>query len=250
MTRRRRRRLSLGGIRFNAKAGRYTDSSGNFIKRDRVVNEIDKEQRRLDKKLQLRYTNFLNGKLTLQQFEREFIKQTKNSFIRTSLVGHGGLEQFQSKYQTLKTSAIEQDLDDIFEVFFQLVGKLDNLSEKQIRDRLNRISRKARIRFNQAELENKILNQGHNVAIRVLDGAADHCPDCPGLETNGFVAIDKVVPVGTACRCGGYCRCHVRTKFDPRAAIVARSQVFRNNIIRRKEAVSVMLDSIAKSRKP
>lgn len=240
-------RLTLNRIRFNRAANRYVGTDGKFISRRAVINEIDKEQRRLDRKFQLRYSKYLRGLLTLQQFEREFIKEMKRSLIRANLTGHGGIETFNSRYVKIKTRMLEGQIRTQFDIFFNLVTKIDNqeLSEKQIRDRLNRMSRKVRVEFNQADLDSRILNNGHNVGRRKLDPDANHCPDCPALATDGFVPIEQIIAIGTACRCGGYCRCRIETKFDRTVAAKARTLTFNESIISRKQAVNVMLEAIA-----
>lgn len=244
-------KLTLGRITYNRGAGRYVGADGKFIARSAVINEVDKEQRRLDRKLQLRYSKLIDGGLTLPQFERQFIKEMKTSLIRSALVGHGGADTFNSRYVALRIGSLEKQIQTQFNVFFDLVTKIDKqtLSEAQIRDRLNRISRKVRVEFNEAELEARILDNGHNVGKRILDPNANHCPECPGLATKGFVAIENIVPVGTACRCGGYCHCRIITKNNPKAKSQAKTLTLKNSILKRKDSINVMLESIAANRK-
>ena len=53
---------------------------------------------------------------------------------------------------------------------------------------------------------------GFTKAKRTLDPRVGvlHCKHCPGLATNGWVGIDKVVPRGWECDCRNACRCTVR----------------------------------------
>lgn len=241
------RRNTLSTVTFSPSANRYRGANGRFISRGKILNLVDNEQSRLNNKLQNRFSRYLSNTDTLIRFERNFIKLMKESLIRVSLFGHGGLENFNSRYVALKTKEIEREIRDEFNIFFRLVGFIEkgNLSEAQIRDRLNRLSRKVLVRFNQSELEAKILVSGHNVGERILDPTADHCPDCPALATNGEVSIEEIVAIGTACRCGGYCRCRIRTRRDPTKPDTSRTITFQNNILSKNAAMSVMLDRIA-----
>lgn len=188
---------------------------------EETANIIAQERARLEAQIQVLSEQLLAGG-TLADFEREMARAISIGMLLLLLFANGGIRRLQSSRISRQIIRRHNDLAR------RSIKAIQGLGDKIAQGKLTpgQIGASARRRssdpiadFHTAELLNKIANQGHNEAIRMLDPLARHCPDCPGYQTRGWVPIGEVMPVGWACVCGGRCRCSVYTRFNPSRAI-------------------------------
>lgn len=149
-------------------------------------------------------TRYLVGRIDIADFERTLLSELKGATIRAYFVGANG-KPTQKHYGSAGIH-LRQRYADIH----KLVEKISKgeLSEKQLRDRLNRQARTIQTAADRADKITQAIN-GFDLAKRTLDPQAKHCPSCLSYVTDGYVSIEKVVPRGVNCECGAHCRCLV-----------------------------------------
>jgi len=149
-------------------------------------------------------SRFLSGKIDIANFERSLLSEMKSATIRAYILGSNG-NPTQKHYGSAGLH-LRQKYADIHRLVEQIAK--NELSEKQTRDRLKRQARSIQIAAARAEKVTQGLN-GFDLAKRTLDPQSKHCSACIGHVTDGFIPIEKVVPKGVSCQCGGHCRCLV-----------------------------------------
>lgn len=204
--------IKLDKITFNRKTGRYHSEFGGFLSRLDILNVIDRERKLLNNKIQKYYSQFEKDK-NLSSFERKTIEEIKKSTIRIGLLGYGGLQNFNQDKES-NSRGIEAQLKNNLNILYKQVTNIDKSAktEKQLRDGFQRLSRRLVSNFSAIELEQRIKDQKHSLGKRILDSNANHCRQCPSYATFDFIDISKIVPIGYACDCGGYCKCRIVTK--------------------------------------
>lgn len=196
---------------------RYLDTR-KFVSSDAISDEL---RTRLDRIL----TRYLNKSITTQQYERLTIQNISEYGWRSLLHENRGFDNLVRK------RSAQQLIDDArdaikteINAFRQNTTALLNgkYSERQIR--LSPFRRSSVVRSVQSGdiLINQVLEKFHNEGRRFIQ-SSHPCPDCPLYQTNGWVPISEVVPIGRFCVCQRRCKCKIETRFNPLTAI---KQVF------------------------
>ena len=161
----------------------------------------------LSTKFQSAANQLFKSKIDLAKFERSLLTEIKSATIRSYIIGADGKPT--AKHYGSSGLHLRQKYADIHK-FVEKIGK-GELSEAQIRDRLNRHARSIQTAAARSEKITKAL-AGYDLAKRNLDPQASHCNSCLGYTTNGFIPIADVIPRGVNCECGANCRCLVTYK--------------------------------------
>ncbi|MGL5065324.1 MAG: hypothetical protein ACRC62_35585, partial [Microcoleus sp.] len=83
------------------------------------------------------------------------------------------------------------------------------LSEAQIRMRLDQYMKSGKTTFYNIELKSRIAD-GFQRGKRLLDRQAKHCPACINHEKREWVNLSDIVAPGTNCQCRSNCRCKLK----------------------------------------
>lgn len=214
--------IAVEQVRYNARAGRYVGPGGGFLSAADVHLIVTQEQNRLNAKLQRELNKLFDGKASIKDVQLKSAQLLKESQLRIITLGAGGEESLRGnpevfRYFGQSGAHLKREYAVLRRNGQKIAG--GELTEAQIRDRFRRQSIRLHEAFNRSQQLTKISQQGHNEARRILDPVSNHCPSCPAYQKLEWGPIGEVVPVGTACLCGGYCNCRVFTRFNPEAAI-------------------------------
>jgi hypothetical protein len=127
------------------------------------------------------------------------------SHFRMAQAGAGTAGQLTPEHLERLRRQIVADLDGLANLAQGIAD--GEISEKMARYRAGRYGYSAGASFFDAQHQSHL--DGRWMARRMLDPAADHCPDCPGLARPDWIPAAEVTPVGVDCRCRGRCRCRV-----------------------------------------
>jgi hypothetical protein len=165
---------------------------------------LDREYGKLSTKFDRLATQLIDQTITLSSFEEQIAIALKASTLYAYSVAANG-KPTQSHWGSsgwhLRTQYAA--LHD-----FAVQIKNGEVSEKQLRSRVDRYAASIRVAANRSEKITQI-RSGKVYATRVLDVQAKHCPECPGYATSKPVPIDKIIPTGVNCSCRERCRCRV-----------------------------------------
>lgn len=168
------------------------------------ISVLESEYFELASKYEKLASRYLSGTIDVANFERSLLSELKSATIRAYILGSNAAPT--QKHYGSAGLHLRQKYAEIHE----LVEKIHagELSEKQTKDRLRRQARSIQTAAGRAEKITQGLN-GFDLAKRSLDPQSKHCPACLQHVTDGFIPIEKVVPTGVNCQCGGNCRCLV-----------------------------------------
>lgn len=193
---------------FDTKSGRYRDTTtGKFVARNIVIGHALSESDRLRVRLQGHARVLLSNKISVGEFQTRVAIDLKLSVIRNTILGAGGKSNTTTNQYLAAGRLLKEQ--------YQLLGKFGKaiadvtLSAKQIIQRVGQYSNAATTAYYLAEKSGR-QRYGFKQAIRSLDSQSQHCEDCVYYATGGrWLSIDKVIPPGVDCKCGGNCRCRI-----------------------------------------
>lgn len=195
---------------FNAKSGRFQDVSGGGFLPNAILAA---EELALANRLERIAIRALDGKWSSGEFERALKLEIREASIQLAVAGAGGekrLAQMNKRELGRFYGGISGQLRDPYrriEKFTRETTK-GKLSREQIIARSRSYVNSVTPQFNKAQVFERA-QAGVQLAKRLLDPVANHCPACPKYATDDFVPIDQIVPVGVACPCGRHCRCRI-----------------------------------------
>lgn len=165
---------------------------------------LEAESFQLSSKFQGYASRLVSGKIDLANFERLLLADLKEATIRAYVVGADGKPT--ARHYGSSGLHLRQKYADIHN-FVEKIGR-GELSEAQIRDRLNRQARTVQTAAARSERITRVL-AGFDLAKRTLDPQSSHCQSCLRYATSKFVPVTEIVPRGVNCECGSNCRCIV-----------------------------------------
>lgn len=205
--------MTLEKITFNRKAGRFQDEVGKFISAARIDAILAAEELALATRLERIAIRAIDNKWDSGELERALKLEIREAAIQMAIAGAGGekrLKQMNKKELGRFYGGISGQLRDPYRRIEKFTRKVSSgkLSREQIIARSRSYVNSVTPQFSKAQLfERK--QAGVQLAKRLLDPAADHCPACPKYATDDFVPIAEIIPIGVACPCGRHCRCRI-----------------------------------------
>ena len=198
---------------------RYTLPNGNPVSQQEIKQILDASRGHFGGKLERITQELLAGEVTLAEWQLAMAQATKDESIVAALLALGGLAALLALNR--QQSALVWSI--VGEHVRNQVGGINRVARDIAKGNRTPAQLRAYARYKASGVigaYNKVrkiefMAAGFNEARRSLDPFAKHCPDCPAYETTDWIAIDEVIPVGHACRCGGRCRCRVEYRFNP-----------------------------------
>lgn len=196
--------FSFSDITYNPKTGRYHSPYGGFLSHADMQLILRGERQRLEGYLSKKADKLLSGQ-DLGDWQRSVAYELKLSVIQATILGAGGKDNTTAKHYGLAGAELRRQ--------YQFLNNFANaihrgeLSEAQIKQRTKQYANTVVIAYNQAEQASKKVEEWEG--MRVMSTMARHCNQCPTYQTFGWVGVDKIIPVGVACDCGGNCQCFV-----------------------------------------
>lgn len=195
-------------IGFNKKAGRYIDTENNvFVSRASVLDALNTDVQNLSTKLERLQGRLAAGDISLTDFSRLARAEMKPVITRGAALGAGGMDQLQGRQLGTLGAQAKQAYGSLNKLTKQLAN--GELTLGQAMDRTRKLSNHALQAFHRAEQISRA-EAGFNLGNRALAPGFKHCPSCPAHETGGWVPIQDIIPIGSACECGGNCKCVIR----------------------------------------
>ena len=198
---------------FDGRVGNYRDlDSGRVVSRNKLLELVREDIARSRTRIANLSTQLNNNQISVGNWQRAMVSEIKSLHLRSALLASGGEQGLSNRVLGATGRRLRQEYDALKAFSFQI--EKGELSPAQILSRSQSYTRQAITAFSTAELITRADN-GAVTARRKLDPAAKHCPECPRYQTNGFVPLENVVPIGVACTCRGNCRCVISYRFDP-----------------------------------
>lgn len=192
------------GLAYSARDGRYYQGRSPLTTTD-LQRRVLIEQAQNQARMQRLTDRMVAGDVSLEQWQRAMGRDIVRSHFRMAQSGAGTAGQLTPDHLERLRRQIVADLDGLANLAQGIAD--GEISEKMARYRAGRYGYSAGASFFDAQHQSHL--DGRWMARRMLDPAADHCPDCPGLARPDWIPAAEVTPVGVACRCRGRCRCRV-----------------------------------------
>jgi hypothetical protein len=197
---------SRSTIIYNRVSGRYRDSeTGQFVPRERVLLEVDRELTQTKVRLQGVTRLLAADKLSIDEWQSRMIETIKDSHLRMSALGSGGSSQLSSRHFGYTGQQLRTEYDAL--VRFSEDLKAGKLTPEQALKRAGMYGESTALSFHRSEQITK--ERDGFEAKRSLDPGAQYCESCLGHVTYGWVAAGEVMPAGSSCECRRRCRCIV-----------------------------------------
>lgn len=212
-------------MKFDRKNGVYRRDNGQFIRRSELLSVVESSQKTLERKLEENMSRLVRSELArqanpdkwqrskgayrIEDFQRDAKAIVKEGVMQMALLGAGGAESADARIYGAAGYQLRMAYASIGKLGEKLAA--GELTTGQAIDRARRLSLGTRQAFHRAEQLQKA-RDGFTLAKRTLAPGFKHCNECPALESGGYVPISEIVPVGTACSCGGNCKCLVTFK--------------------------------------
>jgi len=204
-------------MQYNRRLGQYEQDNGDPVLRADVLNQMERQAIILNASLQRLVTDLLSGRLSLAEWELSSLTEIKNAAIRMTGLGAGGVAGIGASHVQILSSHIDFQSGRLARLRDQLVG--GELSEPQFRYRMGLFARSARSIYFRIQHDTRINYEQFNEALRELDPQSEHCPECIRYQTRGWVPSFRVVAQSVECSCSNNCRCSVKYRRNPNAAV-------------------------------
>jgi hypothetical protein len=194
-------------ITFDRNTGQYRGEDGRFVPRSTIESLISNEIARNQRRSQELTTKLISGDLELGDWQRQIMQTIKDSHLRLGILGAGGVDNASpSTYGTIGSQIKDQYK---YLALFATSIEASELSEAQIRVRLDQYMKSSKITFYKIELKSRVAD-GFQRGKRLLDRQSKHCEACLGHERPMWVNLSDIIAPGTDCQCRSNCRCRVQ----------------------------------------
>ena len=207
---------------YDGITGRFILSDGTQLSSADLKLALRGESIWLERKLLQVTDRYISGRITTEEWQKEVLRLLKKSNILAMILAAGGVAVLV--HASINRQYFELLRDRLRELaialsFLTVAILAEELTPGQVRGWMKYRASSVFGTYSTAEMLTRMAKQGANEARRSTDPTAAHCPDCPELETNGWVPIEQVTPIGVACRCNGKCRCRITYRFNPGRAL-------------------------------
>lgn len=203
-------------LSYRLETAQYIRASGDPVPPWQIEQWINEERRQASARMERRSRLLLNGRISLEVWQRNQAQDIYYSHLRMVQAGAGTAAEIRPRhlqrlYERLHGMPHEGGLG-VGEM--QALGRFarqiraGELSEAMILARSRRYGENVGASYYEADHVSRVAD-GTWEGFRRLDPAADHCPECPAYATAGWVPADQIVAKGERCSCRAACRCNV-----------------------------------------
>lgn len=203
-------------IVYDSSAGQYRGGNGRFISRSRVLEVVEAETLTLQTKLQGHVKKAIRGQIDAATLAKNMSQDLKIASIQAAAMAKGGIKRLTfsdygkiGKAQQERNKRIQSLVDGL------IAG---TVSEKQALQRAAQYA--GTIKQIHSVVEHSEQSQYYNQAKRILTPGAEHCNECIGFKTDGWIDATEVVPIGSQCSCRQNCKCVIMYR-NFRSAVLA-----------------------------
>lgn len=193
---------------WDGRIGRYRyKDTGRLAPR----SAIDSLSRRYIQKIEAEsiasVDDLLGGKIGFDRWQREQLERIKTVHAQQVMLGSGGYdrtspEQFLELGRDLKNNHYPR-----FRAFAIEMSE-GRLSAAQIKARLKQYYQASNSSYSKGNIASQV-RSGIRLGRRELGGCGVSCAECIGYAGLGWLPLEKIVPIGVACSCGGNCCCRI-----------------------------------------
>lgn len=195
-------------IRYSPQTGNYwDDATGRFVPKSRIQEFVDSEVSVLESRLEELARAAAKNEISPADFSRLSREAMRPAMARMAMLGAGGQSQLSDRQLGTLGSQAKLAYGSLRKLTLQ--ARNGDLTEAQFVARARALAGNVSQAFYRAEQLNRAEN-GVAEGWRKLGGNSNHCQECLGYATGGWVPITEIVPVGVACRCGGNCLCSIQ----------------------------------------
>lgn len=193
-------------IIYNPDEGVFQDArTGRAVPKTDIQLEINREIARVARKLQSITQAMADGRITLEEWQKQFIAILKDSHLQMAAFGAGGVEQLDTEHFQYIGFQLKQEYDALEGFAAALVA--GSLTLAQALRRAGMYAESIRLSFSQADWVTHV-RDGFEGARSL--SVAQHCKQCPDYDTGGeFLSADQLVPIGHDCDCKRKCKCFI-----------------------------------------
>lgn len=187
--------------------GRYrSKTTGKFVAEATVQKTIDQyhEQRTVPYMAQVTQS-FIDGKLSLGQWQIKMALEMKESYRYNLLAARGGKNNVTWSDWGRMGARLAQDYKALINFAKQIKGGM--LSEAQIKARIPLYSNSTKLAYQDGRQQTK--KEAGFTKMRRRTTPAEHCADCIDYEAQGWVPIGTLPLPGSGSICGSNCKCVV-----------------------------------------
>jgi len=190
----------------------YRQSEGLYYRGQRAVSIAEIEQiigrdrANTTERYRRQVQELIDGNITLADWQRFMASDLYHSHLRMTQAGAGTAAGLNAEHLRRLGDRLSAEFTALSG--FAAAIAIGSVSAIAMIARASRYATNTGASYYDAEHALRV-SQGGWQGRRSLDPGADHCPECPGYVTDGFVAAAEVVPKGDRCSCRGNCRCLV-----------------------------------------
>ena len=199
--------LATAGYIWDNDSGRYRSrATGRFVAESTIRNDLNRfNETIIRENLGSITEKLINGNITLEQWQRRLANELKDAWRLNQMIGRGGKSQMtQADYGRLG-GRLRFEYDRLNRLAIEI--KAGMLTEAQIRARVGLYANAPRVGFYDGVNAAKVA-AGLTEMRRVLN-PAEHCPDCEGYASEGWVPIGTLPMPGEKSQCLRNCKCTV-----------------------------------------
>lgn len=191
---------------YDRKAGQYRGNDGRFVPRREIESLIDREIQSNQRKVQSLTGRLVSGEIELGDWQRSIMDLLRDSHLRLGLLGSGG----KNAVSSVEYGAIGNRIKDQYRYLAEFAKSIEKeeLSEAQVRSRIDQYAKSSRITFHEMELKTRAID-GFKRGRRLLDLQSKHCAACIAHEKKEWVNLSEIVAPGVGCQCRSNCRCRL-----------------------------------------
>jgi hypothetical protein len=196
----------VGGFVFIKELGRYRDlSTGQFIAESTLVGLMeDYSGNFLEPALVSLTQRMLDGTLSIADWQVRFAQALKDAYLTAAMIGRGGRAMMTWADYGSVGGRLRMEYK-FLDQFAQEI-KLGLLSENQILARARLYAQSLRTAYwNGVRARN--LATGTKTKERRVLHPAEHCVDCVGYASQGWVPIGTLPSPGLGSECLHHCKC-------------------------------------------
>lgn len=199
-------RPQFSTIIYDRKLGRFRDAeTGQFVPASRIELEINREIGRVGNRLQSLTRALAEGRITIDEWQRQFAAILKESHLQMAAFGAGGRDQLDAQHYGYIGFQLKKEYDAL--AAFAVALMAGAITLRQALKRSQMYAESIRISFNRA---NHTTHRRDGFEGARSLSVAQHCLQCPGYDTMGeFLPADQIVPIGEQCDCRRMCKCYI-----------------------------------------
>ena len=194
----------LPDYRWNAAAGRYIGSNGQFVPGTLIRNELDKVLDRITENSLLLTDQFRQGLIDGRTWQIQIMQNIKQVHLVSGAMEKGGWAQLSQSDFGRIGFLIKRE----YSWFNNLIKQLESGEQKlngTLNNRVRLYMQAGRSTFHVLEREDEAI-RGKTEERRILH-ARDHCPDCIKYAFMGWQPLGTLPVPGEKSVCRANCRC-------------------------------------------